>query len=239
MKIGIIECGLIPEALRSRYDGYGAMFARQLGALLPGAGFEVISIVQGAALPAPDAFDAWVIPGSKHGVYDDLPWIAPLKAFIREAAKLQRPMVGVCFGHQIIAEALGGRVEKAAQGFRVGLEQYRTSPGLTGNGEQTVTMPAFHQDQIVVQPPQSEIVASSPACAFAALRYTEAPVLSVQFHPEFSRAYLADLIDVLAKQDTAPGLPAEAVLDDTGMRWLAAFLAGARQTHLPDRHPRA
>jgi len=226
MKIGILECGLIPEALQSRYDGYGTMFAKQLGALLPGASFTVISIVQGAALPAADAFDAWVIPGSKHGVYDDLPWIAPLKSFIRDAATLQRPMVGVCFGHQIIAEALGGKVEKAAQGFRVGMEQYETSPGLTGHGLQTVAMPAFHQDQIVVQPPNSAVVARSPACAFAALRYTDAPVLSVQFHPEFSRDYLADLIDALSKQDVAPGLPANATLDDTGMRWLAAFLAG-------------
>ncbi|MEK9968307.1 MAG: type 1 glutamine amidotransferase [Ferrovibrio sp.] len=224
MNIGILECGLIPEALQSRYDGYGDMFARQFAALLPGASFTVISIVQGAALPAADACDAWVIPGSKHGVYDDLPWIEPLKHFIREAATLQRPMVGVCFGHQIIAEALGGRVEKAAIGFRVGMEQYRTSLGLAGGGETTVAMPAFHQDQIIVQPPHTEIVASSPACAFAALRYTEAPVLTVQFHPEFTRPYLSDLIDVLSKQDVAPGLPENAVLDDTGMKWLAAFL---------------
>src|SRR3546814_2264178 len=74
-------------------------------------------------------------------------------------------------------------------------------------GERTVAMPAFHQDQVIVPPPGTAVVASSPACAYAALRYTYTPILSVQFHPEFSRPYLADLIDVLSKQDAAPGLP--------------------------------
>lgn len=228
MKIGIIECGPVPAALQARYGSYPAMFASQLGALLPAASFETISVVNGAALPAPDAFDAWLIPGSRHGVYDDLPWIEPLKTFIRDVARLQRaPIVGVCFGHQIIAEALGGKVEKAAQGFRIGMEQYDT---MLGGTEQTIAMPAFHQDQIVVQPPDSEVVARTKACAFAALRYTNAPVLSVQFHPEFSQAYLADLIETMAQQSAKPGLPTvPAETDAAGMRWIAAFLAGHTQ----------
>ena len=107
MKIGIIECGPVPAALQAQYISYPAMFEAQLTPLLPDARFTTISVVNGETLPAPDAFDAWLIPGSRHGVYDDLPWIAPLKDFIREAARLKRPMAGVCFGHQIIAEALG------------------------------------------------------------------------------------------------------------------------------------
>src|SRR3546814_11466385 len=75
-------------------------------------------------------------------------------------------------------------------------------------------MPAFHQDQVIVPPPGTAVVASSPACAYAALRYAYAPILSVQFHPEFSRPYLADLIGVLAKQDAAPGLPPHAGPED-------------------------
>src|SRR3546814_20554449 len=90
-------------------------------------------------------------------------------------------------------------------------------------------MPAFHQDQVIVPPPGTAVVASSPACAYAALRYTYTPILSVQFHPEFSRPYLAHLIDVLSKQDAAPGLPPAATADeaggDTGMRWNAGVLA--------------
>lgn len=227
MKIGIIECGPVPEALRGTYVSYPAMFAAQLSPLLPGARFDTVSVVNGETLPAPEAQDAWLLTGSRHGVYEDLPWIAPLKDFIRAAAAAQRPIVGVCFGHQILAEAMGGRVEKAPGGWRVGMERYTTTlgGGTSTGGERTVAMPAFHQDQVVVQPPGTEIVASSPACPYAALRYTDAPILSVQFHPEFSRPYLADLIDVLAKQDAAPGLPAQATMDDTGMRWIAAFLA--------------
>lgn len=223
MNIGIIECGLMPEPLRDRHGSYPAMFAEQLQPLLPEANFETLSVVQGEALSDPAACDAWLLTGSRHGVYDDLPWIATLKDFIRDAARAKRPMVGVCFGHQIIAEALGGKVEKAAAGWRIGMEHYSTN--LSG-ADRTVAMPAFHQDQIVVQPPETEVVASSEACAYAGLRYTSAPILSVQFHPEFSRAYLADLIDVMAQQAAKPGLPPQAATDETGMRWIAEFLAG-------------
>jgi GMP synthase-like glutamine amidotransferase len=231
MKIGIIECGLVPEPLRERYVSYPAMFQAQLQPLLPEAEFETIAV---EALGDASALDAYLLTGSRHGVYDDLPWIAALKDFIRAAEKLQRPMVGVCFGHQIIAEALGGKVEKAAAGWRVGLEQYTTSLGapVQDGDTQTVTMPAFHQDQIVVQPPDTEVVASTAACPFAALRYTAAPILSVQFHPEFSLPYLTDLIACLSQQDAAPGLPPQAATDDAkatddaGMRWIGDFLSG-------------
>jgi GMP synthase-like glutamine amidotransferase len=224
MKIGIIECGPVPEALRDTYISYPAMFAAQLGALLPHAGFTTVSVINGDTLPAPDACDAWLIPGSKYGVYDDLPWIAPLKDFIRAAARQRLRMMGVCFGHQIIAEALGGKVEKAAQGFRVGLERYDT---VLGGAPQSVTMPASHQDQVVVQPPDTDVVATAAACAIAGLRYRNAPVLSVQFHPEFSRAYLADLIALRSQQHVPPGLPENGgETDGIGMRWIAEFFAG-------------
>ncbi len=231
MKIGIIECGPVPEALRSTYISYPAMFRAQLGPLLPAATFETVSVVHGAGLPGPESRDAWLLTGSRHGVYDDLPWIAPLKSFIRAVAAKRRPMVGVCFGHQIIAEAMGGRVQKAEIGWRVGLETYETR---FNGAARSMAMPAFHQDQVIVPPPNAEVLAQSDACPYAALRYDEAPILSVQFHPEFSRAYLADLIACLAKHDAEPGLPPQAETDDapadaggdTGMRWIADFLAG-------------
>jgi GMP synthase-like glutamine amidotransferase len=229
MKIGIIECGPVPAALQDTYISYPAMFEAQLAPLLPAARFETVSVVHGDPLPAPDALDAWLLTGSRHGVYDDLPWIEPLKDFIRTAAAQQRRMVGVCFCHQIIAEALGGKVEKAATGWRIGLERYAIRPGADGETAQSLAMPAFHQDQIVRPPPEAEIVAQSEACEFAALRYRQAPILSVQFHPEFSRAYLADLIATLARHSEPPGLPDDSgATEDTGMRWIAEFLAGSR-----------
>ena len=218
MIIGVVECGLIPAPLRGRYDSYPEMFRKQLQPLLPGAQFETFSVVQGEQLPDPTAFDAWLIPGSRYGVYDDQPWIEPLKDFIREAAELKHRMVGVCFGHQIIAEALGGKVEKAAQGFRVGMERYDTT---LGGAPRSVAMPASHQDQVVVQPPETEVVATTAACTFAGLRYRNAPVLTVQFHPEFSRDYLADLIDMRAQQQVPPGLPKDSgETDGIGIRGL-------------------
>lgn len=234
LSIGIIECGEIPAALRGRHDSYPGMFAAQLEPLLPGTQFETVSVVNGVALPAPDAKDAWLIPGSRHGVYHGLPWIEPLKSFIRDVAVLKRPLAGVCFGHQVIAEALGGRVEKATVGWRVGLERYEllsvpshgSGGGSGSDSPSSLVVPAFHQDQIVLPPPRADILARNAACPFAALRYKDAPILTVQFHPEFSLAYLADLIAVLAKQAALPGLPPMAQVDDAGMRWIAAALTG-------------
>ena len=105
--------------------------------------------------------------------------------FIR-AAKASK-MVGVCFGHQIMAEALGGHVVKSDKGWGAGLHHYRivhAEPWM--DDARTVAVPASHQDQVVVQPPNTEIVAASDFTPYAALAWTDRPAISFQFHPEFS-----------------------------------------------------
>ena len=147
-----------------------------------------------------------LITGSPAGVYDPLPWIAPLMDFIR-AAKDSK-MVGICFGHQVMAEALGGHVEKSDKGWGAGLHRYaivRAEPWM--DGETRSPIPASHQDQVVVQPPNTEIVAASDFTPFAALAWTDRPAISFQFHPEFSPAFAKALIekryDVVPDPDAA------------------------------------
>jgi GMP synthase-like glutamine amidotransferase len=126
-------------------------------------------------------------------VYDHLPWIEPLLQFIREAK--QAKMVGVCFGHQAMAEALGGHVEKSDKGWGAGLHTYtvvRSEPWIDSAG--TIAIPASHQDQVIVQPPNTEIVAASDFTPYAALAWTDRPAISFQFHPEFSPAFAKALI---------------------------------------------
>ncbi len=137
-------------------------------------------------------YDVFVITGSKHGVYEDHPWIPRLEDLIREAYRGGVKLVGICFGHQIIAQALGGKVEKSDCGFIVGATDY----GLVGeNGaSRTITLYAWHQDQIIKPPADAEIIARSDFCEFAALRYGN-KALSFQAHPEFTKEYMADLAE--------------------------------------------
>ena len=114
------------------------------------------------AFPAgPDAADGWLITGSRHAVYEDHPFIAPLEdADARYAASV--PLVGVCFGHQMIAQAMGGKVVKFAGGWSVGRQVYDF-------GGEPLALNAWHQDQVVERPPGAQVVASSPFCENAAL----------------------------------------------------------------------
>jgi GMP synthase-like glutamine amidotransferase len=190
MKLGILETGYPPGNLADEFGDYPRMFERLLG-----PGFEVETYdVQKGHLPDPQAHGAYLITGSPAGVYDPLPWIEPLMEFIRSANGAK--MIGVCFGHQVMAEALGGHVEKSDKGWGAGLHRYavlRSEPWIDSSG--TIAIPASHQDQVVVQPPATEVVAASPFTAFAALAWTDRPAISFQFHPEFTPAYAKALIE--------------------------------------------
>jgi GMP synthase-like glutamine amidotransferase len=189
MKIAVLETGVPPEPLVEEFGSYPDMFARLLG-----TGFEIESYdVQAGRFPTANGHGAYLVTGSPAGVYDPYPWIAPLQDFIRGAADAK--MVGVCFGHQVMAEALGGHVIKSPKGWGAGLQRYdvvHAEPWL--NGEREVAIPASHQDQVVRQPPNTEVVARSDFTPFASLAWTDRQAISFQFHPEFSPAYAKALI---------------------------------------------
>ena len=185
MRIGILKTGQSPEVIRGALGDYDQMFERLLG----GRGFDFDSYHVEAMQFPPDvhAADGWLITGSRHGVYEDHPFIPPLEDFIRAAYAAGVPVVGICFGHQIIAQALGGRVEKHKGGWAVGAQDYDFAG-------QTVTLNAWHQDQVVTAPEGAEVVATSPFCANASLLYGNR-AYSVQAHPEFPDAFIDGLIE--------------------------------------------
>ncbi len=191
MKLAILETGRPPGRLAERFGDYPTMFEKMLG---PGFEIETFDIQAGEIPPDPGAFDAILLTGSPAGVYDPLPWIPELLDFIR--ASKDRKMVGVCFGHQAMAEALGGHVEKSDRGWGTGLHDYRVvghERWMDGSGP--IAIPASHQDQVVIQPPKTKIVATSEFTPFAALTWTDRPAISFQFHPEFSPAYAKALVE--------------------------------------------
>lgn len=192
MRIGLLETGEPPGDLLDQYGSYSAMFE----ALLGGEHVYRVYDVQKGQLPAdPGENDAYVVTGSAAGVYDPLPWIEPLKDFLRQA-KGETPMVGVCFGHQIMAEAFGGKVEKSDKGWGVGLQAYEVAEHAPWmDGVRHVSVPGSHQDQVVALAPGARVLAGSAFTPYGILAYDDAKAISMQFHPEFTPAYAKALIE--------------------------------------------
>ena len=201
MKIGILETGLIREELADRNDPYPVMFERLLGLAEHEheLDFAAYSVLRGEMPASIDDCDGWLITGSRHGVYEQLDWMLELEDFIRQLAQAERPLIGICFGHQIIAAALGGTVVKSDLGWKVGVQHYDVSRHYDWMGESTpsVAMHAYHQDQIVDCPPSAEVFLVSASCPLAGLSYGDS-IISVQAHPEIEASYERELLEMFA-----------------------------------------
>lgn len=189
MKIGILQAGHVPDEVKAISGDYTAMYTR----LLDGHDFtfQTWSVVDMEFPNSVDDAVGWLISGSKHGAYEEHAFIAPLEAFVREIAASDHPMVGVCFGHQIIAKALGGTVEKFDGGWAVGHNSYDI------NGE-SLLLNAWHQDQVTQLPETAKRIGTSDFCENAMLHYA-GKALTIQPHPEFDGATIDCLLDVRAK----------------------------------------
>ncbi|WP_432816790.1 type 1 glutamine amidotransferase [Sulfitobacter sp. JB4-11] len=197
MKIGILVTGHPPEDLAGG-GGYDAYFKRLLGDRE--FRYESWAVVDGIFPSSVQDADGWLITGSRHGAYEDHDWIPPLEDFIRASYDARRPMIGICFGHQIIAQAMGGRVEKFAGGWSVGRVSYDL-------GDKTYAINAWHQDQVVEKPEGATVIGASDFCAHAALVYDDV-FWTLQPHPEYQSDFIETLIETRGK-----GVVPDALLD--------------------------
>ena len=200
MKIGILQTGLAPDELKETFGEYPGFFERLLSN--KGFTFQSWSVVEDVFPDGPEEADGWLITGSKHGAYEDHPWIPPMERLIRDIVAAGRPLIGVCFGHQIIAQALGGEVRKYEGGWIVGQQDY----DFDGH---PLRLNAWHQDQVVTLPKGAEVVASGPHCANAALLYP-GKAFTVQPHPEYGDDFIQGLLDTRGKGVVPDTLMAEA-----------------------------
>ena len=223
--IGILETGEPPAELVATHGDSVHMFTRLLG-----PGFEVIGydVREGEYPAAPETHDGYIITGSPAGVYEEHDWIEPLKAFLR-AAKGKAKLVGICFGHQIMAEAFGGRVEKSERGWGIGLHRYGVSERADWMDDVAdFAIPVSHQDQIVEPPPAIRVLAGSPFNPFGLIAYEDQPAISCQCHPEFAPEFAKALIET--RRDRLSGADeAIATLDQANdnsrlAEWIRRFL---------------
>ncbi len=210
--LGLLETDTLAAELISDYGSYGRMFARYFDALDGQLRYRYYQVQDGELPQQPGECDAYLITGSKAGVYDALPWLELLRAWIVDFHARGARLIGICFGHQMIAHSLGGRAGKSAKGWGLGVlasrmpggEAYVGSASLPDSPE--LRLIHSHRDQVELLPPGARVLAASEFCPYAAYAI-DARVLCFQGHPEFTPGYFRRLF---ARAD---GDPDTAALD--------------------------
>ena len=207
MQIGILQTGKINMRIRDQFGNYPDMFQDLLNdkhypAEQASVQFTVFDVTEGVLPDRPEACDVYIITGSSAGVYEEHSWLNPLFDFLRQCAEMQIKLVGICFGHQAIAKALGGEVVKFSGGWGVGnrMSALTDIPALNAaTGRQItqtqITLPYFHQDQVISLPEDAQLTVADDFCAIAGFVICK-HVLCFQGHPEFNADYLKALIEV-------------------------------------------
>lgn len=221
MTYGLLQCDHVDDHNRHLAGDYNDMFAD----LLPGD-WRVYDLTAGD-FPEPRECDAWVVTGSHYSVYDDVPWIHQFKQLVRSIDAAGVPLLGVCFDHQMMAHALGGRTAKCPRGWGVGVHHFRvhTPEPWMQPPLDTVSLLMSCQDQVEVLPPGAVVLASSDHCPVAIYRCRA--MLGVQGHPEWQPPYSRALIEQRTPR-LGPELSAQALSSLDQPRHAAEFAAWTR-----------
>jgi len=199
MRIGILKTDSVREEFQGEFGDYPAMFRAMLMASADDdvLEFRDYDVRQGEYPASLDECDGYLITGSRESVYDDQPWIHRLAEFVRKLDAAQHKLVGICFGHQLIAHVLGGETRAADVGWAVGVQEtqvlsptewmlpYRQRFGLLSS----------HKDQVVRLPERAEVFASTALCPYSGYTIGD-HILTFQGHPEFSKGYSRALMDL-------------------------------------------
>ncbi|WP_429139137.1 glutamine amidotransferase-related protein [Aeromonas allosaccharophila] len=232
MRLGILDCDRLDPDLADRFGPvYSEMFIRGFAALAPELEFRVWSALDGELPDDLHECDAWLITGSRHDAYSDIPWIQALRAWIRQAHDADVKLAGICFGHQVIAQALGGEVVKSTKGWGLGVAVHpmlADAPWMAPARDQ-IRILASHQDQVALLPPGAIRLAGNDFCPnFMFLQGDH--IVAIQGHPEFSVEYNRALIErrrgLLPDERYQSSLSSlEGEVDSaTMMQWLLQFL---------------
>ncbi len=183
LRIGLLLCDHLDDDVAAQVGDYTDLYPAVFGPA--GMDLTVFEVTRGELPEDLDGYDGWVVSGSRRSTYEDEGWIHRLESLVRRIVDESRPLVGICFGHQMTAQALGGKVEPAAVGWGVGVKAFDVispAPWMEPVDEMRLLM--SHRDQVTRLPDGAELVATSDYCPVGAYRIGDR-VFCVQGHPEF------------------------------------------------------
>ncbi len=236
LKIGLLLCDDVDASAQPQYGTYTRMFQHSIDPSAQRIHLQPVRCFAGEALPEPAEFDGYLITGSRYSVYQGLPWIGLLQHFIRQCWEQHVKIVGICFGHQLIAHALGGKTQPAAAGWGFGIHSAKITdkqPWMTDIGEldgDIYNLVVIHQDQVVDVPAQFKSIATSDFCPNSMIVAPD-KMLGIQGHPEFSKEFCAfraqcrkDVIGPETYRATLRSLAENETHSSTILRWVDNFL---------------
>ncbi len=196
MKLGLLLCDDVRPELIKEHKNYPDMFATLLKKQQPDLELVTYRVLDMKFPTRTSDCDGWLISGSRHSANDAFEWITALEDFVRKLHSEDRKLVGICFGHQVIVKALGGKVVESDQGWGVGMSEnslLRHKPWME-TAVDGFNLLVSHKDQVVELPESTDVLAASDFCPYYMLQFGE-NCFSVQGHPEFSKEYSAALMD--------------------------------------------
>ena len=225
---------------RDRFKDYPGMFEQLL--LAEDSSLEISSFaaLDGELPQNLEACDAYLITGSRFGVYEDHQWIRYLEALVRDLFAAAKPVIGICFGHQIIAQSLGGQVGKSRKGWGVGVHTWKLDekPDWMNHNDEHFSMLVSHQDQVHALPANGKTLAQSEFCSIAAFQIGST-ALGFQGHPEFSKDYSEAIMelrrDIIGEEVYQTGMASlsEVPQGDLVARWSLDFIRHALENDRP------
>ncbi len=196
MRIGILETATLEPAVKNKYGSYAEMFQRLFLSVDNQLQFNDYPVINGLYPDSIDECDAFLITGSKFDAHGEDPWILKLRDYIIDLHQQRKRLIGICFGHQLIARALGGLTQRNKNGWGVGnacshIDQVKPWMGAENNqsSKKQFSLLVSHQDQVVKLPDQAQLIASSDYCPISSYQVGN-HILTFQGHPEFQAEYL-------------------------------------------------
>ena len=236
LRVCILDNDNLDPAVAGTYVSYGAMTETMFAAAGVPWHFERFNTTRGEYPGSFDAYDAVLLTGSKADSFSDEPWVRTLRERTTELLRQRKKLLGICFGHQLIAYCLGAEVGRAPQGWgmgRMGYEWVGPRPLKPAAADATLNLLASHQDQVRTLPAGATLLARSEFCPIAAYSVDE-HVFCIQPHPEFVEDYSAWILSKRPESVSAERrerVRAEMALPHDGLdvaRFMRDFVEGAR-----------